>query len=230
MGVMFPAFAAALMHDRNRAAQLYGRTVNYIFLALFPIVLIIITFAYEGLDLWIGSDFANNSYLVLQLLAIGVFLNSLANVPFGLIQSAGRPDLTAKLHIVELPFYLLILWWLLSEYGIVGVAVAWVLRVAVDSFILLAGAVICQAKDDAKIDPYDGAKTAMPVHAKEFWKLDAERFIDSSNLDYWIKLSLMPGTEINPDYIRKKIKEEVAYDKKIKARIKKIRRTNQLFD
>lgn len=136
MGVMFPAFAAAFVQSRGHAAHLYGRTVNYIFLALFPIVLIIVTFAYEGLNFWLGSDFANNSYLVLQLLAIGVFLNSLANVPFGLVQSAGRPDLTAKLHLIELPFYLLILWWLLNAYGIVGVAVAWVLRVAVDTVIL----------------------------------------------------------------------------------------------
>ena len=101
----------------------------------FPL-LIIVTFAYEGLNLWLGSDFANNSYLVLQLLAVGVFINSLANVPFGLVQSAGRPDLTAKLHMIELPFYLLVLWWLLNAYGIVGVAIAWVLRVAVDAIIL----------------------------------------------------------------------------------------------
>ncbi len=136
MGVMFPAFAAALAYDRNRATHLYARTINYIFLSLFPVVLIIVTFAHEGLDLWLGSDFANNSYLVLQLLAIGVFLNSLASAPFGLVQSAGRPDLTAKLHMIELPFYLLILWWLLNAYGIVGVAIAWVLRVAVDTIIL----------------------------------------------------------------------------------------------
>jgi len=136
MGVMFPAFAAVLVQSRNRAAHLYGRAVNYIFLALFPIVLIFVTFAYEGLNLCIGSDFANNSYLVLQLLAIGVFLNSLANVPFGLVQSAGRPDLTAKLHMIELPFYLLVLWWLLNTYGIVGVALAWLLRVAVDTTVL----------------------------------------------------------------------------------------------
>jgi len=30
----------------------------------------------------------------------------------------------------------LILWWLLNAYGIVGVAIAWVLRVAVDTIIL----------------------------------------------------------------------------------------------
>ena len=136
MGVMFPAFAAVLVQDRNRAARLYGRAVNYVFLSLFPMVLIIVAFAYEGLSLWLGNDFAKNSYLVLQLLAIGVFLNSLANVPFGLVQSAGRPDLTAKLHVIELPFYLLVLWSLLNTYGIAGVALAWLLRVSVDTAVL----------------------------------------------------------------------------------------------
>lgn len=53
--------------------------------------------AFEGLMLWLGSEFADNSTLVLQLLAVGVFINSLAHVPSGLEQGAGRPDLTAKL-------------------------------------------------------------------------------------------------------------------------------------
>ena len=138
MGVMFPAFVAAFVQDRMRASRLFDRTVNYIFLSLFPVVLIIVTFAREGLALWLGGDFAVNSSLVLQVLAVGVFINSQAYVPSGLVQGAGRPDLTAKLHLIELPFYLLILWWMLDAYGIVGVAVAWVLRVVVDAVFLFA--------------------------------------------------------------------------------------------
>ena len=136
MGVMFPAFAAALAHDRVRTVRLFNRTVSYIFLSLFPLVLIIITLAYEGLNLWLGSEFAENSALILQLLVVGVFINSFAHVPFGMVQSAGRPDLTAKLHLAELPFYLLVLWWLVGEYGIIGAGIAWVLRAAVDCIIL----------------------------------------------------------------------------------------------
>lgn len=136
MGVIFPAFAATLVQDATRANRLFDRAVNYIFLSLFPLVLTIVTFAHEGLTLWLGSEFASNSSLVLQLLAVGVFINSLAHVPLGLIQGAGRPDLTAKLHLIELPFYLLILWWLLDTNGIIGAAIAWVLRVAVDTLLL----------------------------------------------------------------------------------------------
>ncbi|MCK5665529.1 MAG: hypothetical protein KAI17_18710 [Thiotrichaceae bacterium] len=85
--------------------------------------------------MWLGDEFAGDSGLVLQLLAFGVFVNSLAHVPLGLVQGAGRPDLTARLHLAELPFYLL-LWRLLGAYGIVGVAIAWVIRVCVDGVVL----------------------------------------------------------------------------------------------
>ena len=136
MGVMFPAFSSVLSQDKDRAARLYAKTVNYIFFTMYIVVLIIVTFSAEGLSLWLGEEFAQNSGKVLQLLAVGVFVNGLANVPFWLVQSAGRPDLTAKLHVIELPFYLIALWWLLVNYGVEGAAVAWLLRASVDALIL----------------------------------------------------------------------------------------------
>ncbi len=135
MGVMFPAFTTSLAQDKKHALNLFNRSVIYIFLVLFPIVLILVTFAHEGLTLWLNREFADNSSLVLQLLAVGVFINCLAGVPFGFIQSAGRPDITAKLHLLELPLYLLILWWLLNIYGIIGAAIAWLLRVSADTVL-----------------------------------------------------------------------------------------------
>jgi len=136
MGVVFPAFGAVLVQDVSKATRLFNRAVSYVFLLLFPITLVVITLANDGLTLWLGSEFASQSVLVLQLLAVGVLINSLAHVPFGLVQSAGRPDLTAKLHLMELPFYLLTLWVLVEAHGIVGAAIAWVIRVTVDTILL----------------------------------------------------------------------------------------------
>ncbi len=136
MGVLFPAFATTFVQNRVTTVQLFERAVNYIFLFLFPVVIIIVTFAHEGLTIWLGREFADKSYVVLQLLAIGVFINSHAHVPFGLLQSAGRPDITAKFHLIEFPFYLLLLWWLLGVYGIVGAAIAWVIRISLDAMLL----------------------------------------------------------------------------------------------
>jgi len=103
---------------------------------LFPLTLLIVTLAYEGLDLWLGGEFAQNSTRVVQWLAVGVFINSLAHVAFSLVQATGRPDITAKLHLVELPFYLISLWWLVAEYGIEGAAIAWVIRIVIDTGLL----------------------------------------------------------------------------------------------
>jgi O-antigen/teichoic acid export membrane protein len=136
VGVMFPAFSASFSQDRARTAALYSRCVKYVFLILFPAVLLTVGLAQNGLTLWLGADFAQHSSRVLQWLAVGVFLNSLAAVPFALVQGVGRPDLTAMLHMIELPFYLLALWWLISTYGVEGAAIAWTARVGVDALIL----------------------------------------------------------------------------------------------
>ena len=106
-------------------------------LVLFPMMLCVVALAHDGLRMWLGADFAQHSYRVLQWLAVGVFLNSLALVPFTLLQAAGRPDLTATLHLIELPLYLGMLWWLISARGIEGAAIAWTVRMGIDAVFLL---------------------------------------------------------------------------------------------
>jgi len=136
VGVLFPNFSAGFIQDPKGTALLFNRGTKYLFLALFPIILLFVTLAYEGLDLWLGSEFALNSTRVLQWLAVGVFINSLAQIPYALVQGAGRPDITAKLHMIELPCYLITAWWLIKVFGIEGAAIAWVMRMSVDKLLL----------------------------------------------------------------------------------------------
>jgi len=138
VGVLFPAFAMSFAQDTSRTSMLLNRGVKYIFLSVFPIVLLIVTLAPEGLRLWLGPAFAENGTSVLRWLAAGTFVNCLAQVPFALIQGIGRPDITAKLHMVELPVYLLMLWPLVRYHGIEGAAIAWVARVSLDALLLFA--------------------------------------------------------------------------------------------
>jgi hypothetical protein len=70
-------------------------------------------------------------------LAIGALINSAANVATSFLHAAGRPDVSAKLQMIELPLYLPLVWWLVQGLGIEGAALAWVLRIAVDSALLL---------------------------------------------------------------------------------------------
>jgi O-antigen/teichoic acid export membrane protein len=137
LGVLFPAFAATFDRDRAATAILLERAVRLMLLAMFPFVIVLVTFAHEGLTLWLGGDFARFSASVVQWLAAGVFINSIGYIPFSAIQAIGRSDLTAKLHAAELPLYVVAIVLLTREFGVAGVAMAWVLRVGVDTGLLL---------------------------------------------------------------------------------------------
>jgi O-antigen/teichoic acid export membrane protein len=136
LGTMFPAFASSFAKDPARTASLLEGSVRYMFFAVFPIVLVMLTLAPEGLQLWLGGEFSVNSTPVLRWLAVGIFLNCFGQIAFAAVQGAGRPDLTGKLHVLELPIYLIVLWWLVLRWGIEGAAMAWTIRVAVDTIVL----------------------------------------------------------------------------------------------
>lgn len=136
--VLFPAFSISFVHELHRTRHLFQVSQKYIFLALFPLTIMIVLFAKDGLAIWLGYDFSSKSFRVAQIIAIGVLFNGLAHIPFALVQAAKRPDITAKLHIFELPLYVAFLWWLVRDYGINGAALAWLLRVTFDALALSA--------------------------------------------------------------------------------------------
>ena len=136
-GVLFPRFSRELARRSRESHRLMSRSVAAIFAVLFPVILLIVAFAQEALVLWLGDEFAANSFRVLQWLAAGVLINAMALVPFTFVQGAGFPDRVAKLHVLELPFYLAGLWYMVGTAGIDGAAMAWTARVAVDGLALL---------------------------------------------------------------------------------------------
>lgn len=138
MKVLFPAFSASYRADPKRLFRLYQSGIKYLFLIVLIPVFIAVVWASDILGLWLGKDFATHSFRVMQIIGIGVFLNTLAQVPFSFLQGMGRPDITAKIHLFECPLYVLILWLLLTKFGIVGGALAWTIRILLDSILLFA--------------------------------------------------------------------------------------------
>jgi O-antigen/teichoic acid export membrane protein len=104
---------------------------------MFPIALVAIAFAHEALGIWMGSALPVESGVVLKWLALGVFINAIAQAPYAALQGTGRPDLIAKLHVAELPIYAVAIFVLVRAFGLPGVAMAWVLRVTIDAIALL---------------------------------------------------------------------------------------------
>jgi O-antigen/teichoic acid export membrane protein len=136
VGVLFPAFALSFVQNRAHTSLLLSRSVKFVFLIVFPLSLIIVTFAPEGLALWLGPTFVQNSMLALRWLTVGVFVNCLAQVAFALVQGIGRPEITVALILVDLPVYLAAEWWLIRHYGVTGAAAAWAARATTDAAFL----------------------------------------------------------------------------------------------
>lgn len=135
--VLFPAFSTLQgIGDKKKLGELFMRSIKYIILISGVISLIVILFAKDILQLWLGNDFAVHSTLSLQILSIGVLINSIALIPYNLIQGIGRPDLTAKFHLIELPLYIVLAWLLIVKWGIAGAAAAWTLRILIDAVLL----------------------------------------------------------------------------------------------
>ena len=58
------------------------------------------------LQIWVGEDIASSAAPVGEILLMGMWVNSMAVIPFAFLQAQGRPDLPAKFHLLELVPYI----------------------------------------------------------------------------------------------------------------------------
>jgi O-antigen/teichoic acid export membrane protein len=131
---LFPRMSSVGPHEARSLASRALLSLAYIYGAICApaIILAPVFFKY-----WIGADFAAVAAPVAEILFFGAWINGLAFVPSGLLQSQGRPDVTGKFHAAELLPFICILWGLTSAFGITGAALAWSLRCAGDAACLL---------------------------------------------------------------------------------------------
>ncbi len=139
-GALFPRLAFTLKKEPAIAQMLYRRSIRAVAITLAIVCTVIALGSYQGLALWLDLDFASKSWLIVSVLCLGVFLNGIAFVPFAMIQAAGDAKTTAVLHLCELVVYIPLLIVALHFFGLVGAAMAWVCRVALDLLLLTSRA------------------------------------------------------------------------------------------
>jgi O-antigen/teichoic acid export membrane protein len=111
-----------------------------------------ILFCGAFLKLWVGHAFGAVAAPIAAILLFGAWTNGLAFLPYGLLQAQGRPDITAKMHLVQLVPFLASVWGLMKLAGLPGAALAWSLRVTLDGMLLywLSG---CLSRDTLRLLP-----------------------------------------------------------------------------
>lgn len=134
---LFPVFSKELSDKNFTAAfSLYKKSMKIIFLMMGAITISIFTGAEFAIDMWLGGEFAKNSSAVASILAVGILFNSMAQIPHAYIQASGDARSTALIHILESALYIPALFILMHAHGIVGAALAWMLRALVDLVLL----------------------------------------------------------------------------------------------
>jgi O-antigen/teichoic acid export membrane protein len=133
---LFPYFSFHGEKKRSEVSDITSRTIKYLFVVLTPPAAVFVFFARDIMNLWLGSPFASNSTVVLQLVTITFFINAFAIVPFTSVQALGRPELKAILDLVTIPVYIGVAWFLMRHAGIDGAALAKLLVTVSDGFFL----------------------------------------------------------------------------------------------
>jgi O-antigen/teichoic acid export membrane protein len=134
--VLFPRFATNIIGKAAESTRLYKQAIAALFLVLYPITFFIAVYAKEIMQVWINPEFAERSYVLMQVFSFGILVNCIAHVPFTLIQSVGRAKTSALIHVAELPLFAAALWVCTVQFGLLGAVFAWFARILVDTALM----------------------------------------------------------------------------------------------
>ena len=134
--VAFPSITRQLQVDSTSARAQFNRWLLIVTIVMATITALVAWWLPALLSAWIGNALPAEAANVGRWLCLGVWINAIGSMYFAWLHAHGRFRTTALLHLLELPLYVAILLVSLSELGVVGAAVAWVVRVTLDSIAL----------------------------------------------------------------------------------------------
>ena len=134
--VAFPSITQLLQADAAAARLRFDHWLQIVACAMAVITAAVAWWLPALLSIWLGSTLPVEAATVGRWLCLGVWMNAVAGMYFAWLHAQGRFRTTALLQLFELPLYLVALLLLLNQFGVVGAAIAWVLRVGVDGAML----------------------------------------------------------------------------------------------
>lgn len=136
-GTLFPAFSVMdARQDWGRARRYFLRAHRYLVAAVLPLVFLIYVWAPEILRIWIDDEFSQQGTTPLRILVAGVAVGLLAPLSGALLEAIGRPDLVAKLYLVELPLNVVVVVVLTLQFGLAGAAASYAIRTLLETMVL----------------------------------------------------------------------------------------------
>lgn len=133
-GALLPKLATLTSNEKRALYLASYKRLGWVMLA---ICITCSLLAYPALSFWISSDFAKESLGIVLVLCVGIWINSMAHVPFTFLHAQGRAKDPAIFHIAELFIYISVLYVFVDKFGLIGAAIAWTVRVFLDWALLV---------------------------------------------------------------------------------------------
>ena len=125
ISAIFP-FSSQLSAANNDAEikTLFLKSSRIFIAIIFPISFFICIFSRQILTLWMGAEFAKNSWLVLTIICFSSFIGGLSAIPNLIILGRGNSKLIGLFSIFTIILYIISLPLLTKFFGIIGTAIA----------------------------------------------------------------------------------------------------------
>jgi O-antigen/teichoic acid export membrane protein len=135
---LLPRLAAA--QSSTAAYQLCRRSIRTVARAMMLACVSAAFLAFPLLAIWISPGFAHTALPVTLVLIVGLWINSVAQVPLALLHARGHPHLTGWFHVAELFVYIAAVYVLTRSFGLIGAGIAWTGRVTLDLLLIWGAA------------------------------------------------------------------------------------------
>ncbi len=109
---------------RDRLARIFVNVIRWQITLVLPVLILVLFFGRFALQLWIGKDFANNSYSILIVTAVYQTISVLTGIPFQFALGFGRPNYPTWFSFARLLLIGAVIYPLVRNFGALGVALA----------------------------------------------------------------------------------------------------------
>ena len=114
--------------DRKQGEQVEINSVRALTCVISPGSILLLALLGPFMHVWLGDLLAEKSRPVADILVLGFWANSLAHIPFVILQAMGKPQSATRLQMIYLIPYFTLLYFAVKWFGPVGAAFAWAAR------------------------------------------------------------------------------------------------------
>jgi O-antigen/teichoic acid export membrane protein len=185
-GVVFPAASAlAAGGEFERLNRLYLKASRYVVFLNAAILVLVAVFSEHILLYWMNPDFARNGHIVLTVMALSQFVDSLTSLPSLVNDGMGHPRISGTFAVLRALFGLLVVYLGVLHWGIDGAA--WGHLIGSAGFTLgfigyVHGRSVPTVLRDLVLKAY--CPTLFGVSAIAAAAASADRLLDKSTLDF----------------------------------------------